>query len=50
MHEELEKAKAMLQLMCELNEGRITGEEEGYVSSDDVRAYLHGKKMGKVII
>ena len=42
--EEFEKTKAMLRLMCELNTGRISGEEEGYVPSDDVRAYFHGKK------
>ena len=33
--EEFEKTKAMLRLMCELNEGRRAGEEEGYVSSED---------------
>lgn len=32
-----------LDLMCELNEGRHFGEEDGYVSSDDVRAYFHSK-------
>ena len=42
--EEFEKTKAMLRLMCELNEGRRSGEEEEYVSSDDVRAYFHGKR------
>ncbi|MDE6621314.1 MAG: type II toxin-antitoxin system prevent-host-death family antitoxin [Lachnospiraceae bacterium] len=42
--EEFEKTKAMLHLMCELNEGRRSGEEEGYTSSDDVRAYFHGKR------
>ena len=42
--EEFEKTKAMLRLMCELNEGRRSGEEEGYVTSDKVRAYFHGKK------
>lgn len=42
--EEFEKTKAMLRLMCELNEGRRSGEEEGYVSSDDVRAYFHKKR------
>ena len=41
--EEFEKTKAMLHLMCELNEGRRSGEEEGYVASDDVQAYFHGK-------
>lgn len=42
--EEFEKAKAMLRLMCELNDGRSSGEEEGYVSSEDVRAHFQGKK------
>lgn len=42
--EELNKAKAMLYLMYELNEGRRSGEEEGYVSSDDVRKYFHGER------
>ena len=42
--EEFEKAKAMLRLMCELNEGKNSGEEEGYVPSDDVRAYFRSKK------
>ena len=41
--EEFEKTKAMLRLMCELNEGRQSGEEEGYLSSKDVRAYFIGK-------
>lgn len=42
--EDFEKTKAMLRLMCELNEGRVSGEEEGYVSADDVRTYFHGKR------
>ena len=42
--EEFEKAKAMLRLMCELNEGKNSGEEEGYVASDDVSAYFRSKK------
>ena len=41
--EEFEKTKAMLRLMCELNKGRRSG-EEGYVPSDDVRAYFCGKR------
>jgi len=36
--EEFEKTKAMLRLMCELNNGRRMGEEEGWVSEQDVRA------------
>lgn len=41
--EEFEKAKAMLRLMCELNEGRRSGEEEGWVSEADVRARFQAK-------
>ncbi len=43
LNEEFEKTKAMLRLMCELQEGRRSG-EEGYVSSADVRAYFRGKR------
>ena len=43
--EEIEKTKAMLQLMIELNKGRRSGEEEGYVSASDVRARFHNKKV-----
>ncbi len=42
--DEFEKTKAMLRLICELNEGRESGEEEGYVSAADVRAYFQGKR------
>lgn len=42
---EFEKTKAMLRLMCELNEGKRSGEEEGYVSAADVREYFHGKRL-----
>lgn len=38
--EEFEKTKAMLRLMCELNDGRRSGDEEGYLSSEDVRKHL----------
>ena len=41
--EEFEKTKAMLRLMCELNEGQRSGEEEGYISSSDVRKHFKGK-------
>ena len=41
--EECEKTKAMLRLMCELNEGRRSGEEEGWVSEEDVRAHFRAK-------
>lgn len=41
--EEFEKTKAMLRLMCELNEGRRSGEEEGWVTEEDVRARFQAK-------
>ena len=41
--EEFEKTKAMLRLMCDLQEGRYSGEQEGYVSAEEVRAYFQGK-------
>ena len=43
--EEFEKIRAMLRLMCELNEGRRSGEEEGYVSAEDVREYFRNKQL-----
>ena len=42
--EEFEKTKAMLRLMCELNEGKRSGEEEGYTSSEEVRKYFKNKR------
>ncbi len=42
--EEFEKTKAMLRLMCELNEGKRSGEEEGYTSSEEVRDYFRNKR------
>ena len=43
--DEFERTKAMLRLMCELNDGRRSGEEDGYISSDDVRAHFRGKRL-----
>ncbi len=40
--EEFEKTKAMIRLLCELNEGRKSGEKEGWYSGDEVRALLFG--------
>ena len=34
----------MLRLMCELNEGRRSGEEEGYTTSEEVRDYFRNKR------
>lgn len=35
--EEYEKAKAALRLMCELDKGRRSGEENGWIKADDLR-------------
>ena len=43
--EEFEKTRAMLRLMCELNEGRRSGEEEGFLSVDEIRARLFPEKV-----
>lgn len=42
--EEFEKTKAMLRLMCELGEGRRSGEEEGYVPANEVRERFRKKR------
>ena len=44
--EEYEKTKAALRLMCELDKGRKAGEEQGWISSDDVREYFRRKVNG----
>ena len=35
-----EKTQAMLQLLGELEKGRISGETEGWLSPEDVRAHF----------
>ncbi|MCI5910093.1 MAG: type II toxin-antitoxin system prevent-host-death family antitoxin [Oscillospiraceae bacterium] len=44
--EEYEKAKAALRLMCELDKGRKSGEEQGFLSPDDIREHFRKKKNG----
>lgn len=49
-HEKAEKydlMKAQLMLMCELSEGRKSGEEEGWVSSEDVRNHFLSRTNAK---
>lgn len=43
--EEFEKTKAMLRLMCELNEGRRSGEEEGWISEEEIRARFRNRTV-----
>ena len=42
--EEYERNKAALKLMCKLDEGRKSGEQEGWISSDDVRKHFGAKR------
>lgn len=41
--EKYDKMAAQLKLMCELNAGRKSGEEEGWISADDVRNHFKAK-------
>ena len=41
--EDYEKTQATLKLMSELEKGRKSGEEEGWLSTDDVRAHFREK-------
>lgn len=45
--EEYEKTKAALTLMCELNEGRRSGEEDGWISEAEVMKHFQGTQNGK---
>lgn len=38
--ENFQKAEAMIQLMCELNAGIRSGEEDGWISEDDFKRHL----------
>lgn len=42
--EEYDRMKAQLKLMCELNAGKKSGEEEGWLSVEDVRAHFRAKE------
>lgn len=41
---EYDRMAAQLKLMCELNAGRKSGEEEGWLSADDVRSHFREKR------
>lgn len=41
--EEYEKTKAALKLMYELQKGKISGEDKGWLSEDDVRKHFEEK-------
>lgn len=41
--QDYEKTEATLRLMNELNKGRRSGEQNGWISSDDMRAHFRAK-------
>ena len=45
--EKYNRMQEQLRLMCELSEGRKTGEEEGWISSDDVRSHFIARANAK---
>lgn len=45
-YEEFQKEKAALRLMCELERGRKSGEENGWLSDNDVRKRFEGRLNG----
>ena len=45
--EKYDQMKAQLRLMCELAEGRRSGEEEGWISSEDVRNHFRDRANAK---
>jgi len=44
-----DRMAAQLKLMCELNAGRKSGEEEGWISADDVRSHFHTRANAKCL-
>lgn len=41
--QDYEKTQATLRLMIELNKGRLSGEQEGWLSPTDMRAHFHAR-------
>lgn len=44
--EKYEKTKATLKLMCELQKGRVSGEQEGWLSEEDIENHFKEKFNG----
>ena len=42
--EEYERAKAMIRLLCEVNQGIRSGEEEDWLTEEDVRAHFRQRR------
>ncbi len=45
--ERYDKMEAQLKLMCELNAGRKSGEENGWLSDEDVRLHFRARANAK---
>ena len=45
--EKYDRMQAQLRRMCELSEGRRSGEEEGWISSEDVRSHFRDRANAK---
>ena len=45
--EKFDQIRAQLCLICELAEGRKSGEEEGWISSEDVRNHFRARANAK---
>lgn len=42
--ENFQKAEAMIQLLCEINTGICSAEDEGWISEEDFRAYFLNRR------
>lgn len=42
--EHFQKAEAMIQLMCEINAGIRSADEDGWISEEDFRAHFRDRK------
>ena len=45
--EKYDRMQTQLRLMCELTEGRKSGEEEGWISAEDVRNHFKDRANAK---
>ncbi len=43
--ENIQKAEAMIQLMCELNAGIRSAEDEGWISEDALREHFYNRRI-----
>ena len=45
--ENFQKAEAMIRLMCELNTGIRSADEDGWISEDEVMKHFQNKREGR---